>query len=109
MKQLIKEITPYQKLYRDTNNGIAWIEDGSTGCGISIHPNISTSGSVRGMKHLGYWQKQDRIIKSHGFAYNVDLVSFSWDDPTDPYYKLEHLVADECMCIACYERRSEVK
>lgn len=39
-KKLIKEIRPYVKLYRDTNNGIAWIEDGSTGLGISVHPNL---------------------------------------------------------------------
>lgn len=60
-KKLIKEIRPYVKLYRDTNNGIAWIEDGSTGLGISVHPNLDKSGSVTGMKKLGYWDKSDRI------------------------------------------------
>lgn len=43
-KKLIKEIRPYVKLYRDTNNGIAWIEDGSTGLGISVHPNLGGMG-----------------------------------------------------------------
>lgn len=52
-KKLIKEIRPYVKLYRDTNNGIAWIEDGSTGLGISVHPNLDKSGSVTGMKKTG--------------------------------------------------------
>lgn len=28
--QFIREIKPYVNLYRDTLNGIAWIEDGST-------------------------------------------------------------------------------
>ena len=51
-KKLIKEIRSYVKLYRDTNNGIAWIEDGSTGLGISVHPNLDKSGSVTGMKKL---------------------------------------------------------
>lgn len=71
-KKLIKEIRSYVKLYRDTNNGIAWIEDGSTGLGISVHPNLDKSGSVTGMKKLGYWDKSDRIVLSHGWKYNID-------------------------------------
>ena len=31
MKQFIREIEESVKLYRDDKNGIAWIEDGSTG------------------------------------------------------------------------------
>ena len=58
-KKLIKEIRPYVKLYRDTNNGIAWIEDGSTGLGISVHPNLDKSGSVTGMKKLEYDYTED--------------------------------------------------
>lgn len=54
-KQFIREIKSHVNLYRDTLNGIAWIEDGSTGLGISVHPNIDKSGSVTGMKNLGYW------------------------------------------------------
>lgn len=72
-KKLIKEIRPYVKLYRDTNNGIAWIEDGSTGLGISVHPNLDKSGSVTGMKKLGYWDKSDRIVLSHGNITLIDL------------------------------------
>jgi len=49
MKKLIREINEYTDLYRDDVTGIAWIEDGSTGMGISIHSNISDTGSVRGM------------------------------------------------------------
>lgn len=94
-KKLIKEIRPYVKLYRDTNNGIAWIEDGSTGLGISVHPNLDKSGSVTGMKKLGYWDKSDRIVLSHGWKYNIDR--FVCDKKND----LEMIVADECMCRAC--------
>lgn len=53
-KRFIREIEPYTKLYRDDKNGIAWIEDGSTGLEISVHPNIHKSGSVIGMKNLGF-------------------------------------------------------
>ena len=98
-KKLIKEIRPYVKLYRDTNNGIAWIEDGSTGLGISVHPNLDKSGSVTGMKKLGYWDKSDRIVLSHGWKYNIDR--FVCDKKND----LEMIVADECMCRACLKRR----
>lgn len=50
MKKFIRSIEEHVNLYRDDKNGIAWIEDGRTGLGISIHANIDISGSVRGMK-----------------------------------------------------------
>ena len=96
-KRLIREVKPYAKLYRDDRTGIAWIEDGSTGCGHSVHANIDTSGSVRGMKQLGYWRKEDRVIRSHGFAYNIDTLVIS--------DILDKIVAKECQCEACMERR----
>ena len=70
-KQFIRNVKPYAKLYRDTTTGIAWIEDGSSGCGWSVHSNIDITGSVRGMKYLGYWGKKDRTVRSHGYIYNL--------------------------------------
>lgn len=102
-KVLVREVAPCKVLYRDDITGIAWIEDGTTGMGISIHPNIDSSGSIRGMRQK-FWGK-DRIVKSHGFIYNVDRVVFGWFNPEDEYYKLEHMVADECRCQGCIERR----
>ncbi len=62
MKTEIKEI-PFNGStllgIRD-ENGTAWIEDGRTGLGISVHANISSSGSVSDMKARGYWGKKDR-------------------------------------------------
>lgn len=101
MKQLIRQIEEHVNLYRDDKNGIAWIEDGRTGLGISVHGNISSSGSVSGMKNLGYWEKKDRTIRSHGWIYNID--SFVCDKDN----KLEIIVADECRCQGCIERRME--
>lgn len=98
-KRLIREIKPYVRLYRDENTGIAWIEDGSIGCSISIHPNIDKSGSVRGMKKLGYWKKPDRTVRSHGFIYNIDTLAYNENND------LEKIVLEECMCQACVERR----
>lgn len=72
MKRLISDLGNYKKLYRDDRTGIAWVEDGSTGTGHSAHPNISATGSVRGMKNLGYWNKDDRTVRSHGWIYNID-------------------------------------
>lgn len=100
MKKFIKEITPHVNLYRDDSNGIAWIENGSTGLCVSVHANIDSSGSVSGMKHRGYWSEDARTVESHGFIYNIDTFV------CDKLDKLEMIVADECMCDACIQRRS---
>lgn len=99
MKQFIKEIEKNVTLYRDDKSGIAWIEDGRTGLGISVHANIHSSGSIAGMKNLGYWGKKDRTVRSHGFIYNID--SFVCDKENE----LEMIVAGECRCQGCIERR----
>ena len=101
MRQFIREIKNDVRLYRDDRNGIAWIEDGRTGLGISIHANISDTGSVNGMKNMGYWGKKDRTVRSHGWIYNID--SFVCDNENE----LEMIVSDECRCQGCIERRSQ--
>lgn len=98
MKQKIREIAEHVVLYRDDKNGIAWIEDGRIGIGISIHPNISATGSVRGMRKTGRWGKADRVVRSHGWIYNIDRMAYN---PKDP---LENIVAESCRCKACLER-----
>ena len=97
MKQFIKNVTEYAKLYIDNTTGIAWIEDGSTGLGHSVHPNIDVSGSITGMKQRGYWDKTDKCIKSHGFIYNISKFV-----ATD---ELDNIVADYCQCESCQEGR----
>ena len=94
-KQLIREINKYAKLYRDSNSGIAWIEDRSTGLGHSCHPNIAANGSVIGMKNLGYWDRKDRVVQSHGFKYNIDRFVIDRSD------FLDVIVARYCRCKAC--------
>lgn len=101
MKQFIRRIKEHVNLYRDDKSGIAWIEDGRTGLKISVHANIHSSGSVTGMKNLGYWGKRDRSVRSHGWIYNID--SFVCDKDN----KLEMIVANECRCQGCIERRME--
>ena len=98
-KQFIREVKPYAKLYRDNRTGIAWIEDGSVGLGYSCHANIDISGSVGGMKNLGYWEKKDRVRLSHGFQYNIDTFIVNGE--------LDRITADECRCEACLERRAK--
>ena len=66
-KVLLEAVRPHVNLYRDPKTSIAWVEDGSTGSGHSCHPNIHHTGSVRGMKSLGYWEAKDRVVESHGF------------------------------------------
>lgn len=100
-KQFIKKIGDYATLYRDPRNGIAWVEDGSTGLGYSCHANIDETGSADGMKAKGYWGKADRCIRSHGFTYNIDTLAVDLDEP------YEQIAADECMCAACVARRNK--
>ena len=100
-KQFIRNVKPYAKLYRDTTTGIAWIEDGSSGCGWSVHSNIDITGSVRGMKHLGYWGKKDRTIRSHGYIYNIDTFICDKDN------EFEMILANECRCQGCCDRREK--
>lgn len=98
-KELIRKVGKYAiLLYRDNINGIAWIEDGSAGIGHSCHPNISASGSVAGMKKLGYWGKLDKTVQSHGFKYNISKFVIDIDNNFD------NIVANECMCQECLRR-----
>lgn len=99
MKKLIKEVKPYCNLYIDEKTGIAWIENGSTGMGHSVHPNIDISGSVRGMKERGYWNKEDKIVRSHGWQYNIS--KFVCSD------ELDEIVAEYCQCEECKKRRGK--
>lgn len=67
----------------------------------SIHANIAAGGSTIGMKKLGYWQKEDRVVRSGGYKYNIDtLVS-------DENPKYDKILKEECRCPACLERRME--
>src|SRR5688572_5302691 len=95
-KVLIKKVGEYANLYRDPESGIAWVEDGSTGMGHSAHPNIDASGSVSGMKRLGYWHWGDRTKRSHGFIYNIDSCLIS-----DDY---DRMAAEYCQCGGIHRR-----
>lgn len=102
-KQFIRDVKPYAKLYRDTTTGIAWIEDVSSGCGWSVHSNIDITGSVRGMKYLGYWGKKDRTVRSHGYIYNIDTFICDKDN------EFQTILANECRCQGCCDRREKIK
>ena len=96
-KQLIEVIEPHVNLYRDSNTGIAWVEDGRTGCGHSCHPNIDASGSVRGMIARRHWHEDDLVILTNGFKYNVSKFMASTD------YDL--VAAKHCQCRPCLLNR----
>lgn len=99
----VRNVGHCAELHRDRKNGIAWIKDGSTGLGHSCHANIDVTGSVRGMKVLGYWGKEDRTVRSHGFIYNIDTFVVDEGNPYDV------LAAEECQCASCIERRGGTK
>lgn len=80
-------------------HGLAYIEDPITGFSHGAHPNIDETGSVRGMKKLGYWGKKDRTVRSKGYIYNIDIVAV--------HDELDERAAKHCRCEACRERRQE--
>ena len=90
---LLREVAPYINLHRCNKTGIAWVENGSVGISHSCHPNIHVSGSVEGMKHKGYWRREDRCVKSHGFIYNIDRIVANDE--------LDQLAQKECRCAHC--------
>lgn len=96
-KRLIKDIEPYVQLFINDNTGIAWIENGKTGNCHSAHPNIDSTGSVKGMKKLGYWKKEDVTVKCNGAIYNIS--KFSIGD------KFDKIASEYCKCEKCIERR----
>lgn len=89
-KQLIKRISEHVEVYRDVETGLVWVEDGSTGSWHSSHANIDATGSVRGMKNLGYWKKDARTVRAHGYIYNIDSCVI-----TDEY---DQIANDLCRC-----------
>ncbi len=47
------------------------------------HPSIHYTGSVRGMKKLGYWGKHDRCVRCGAYIYNLSMYitakQFRWE------------------------------
>lgn len=39
----------------------------------SVHPSIHYTGSVRGMKKLGYWGKHDICVRCGSYIYNLSM------------------------------------
>ena len=39
------------------------------------HPSIHYSGSVIGMIVLGYWDRNDTIVRCDGFFYNLSITT----------------------------------
>ena len=90
MKLKLQDIDECTTLYRDSRTGLAWVEDGHTGSQHSAHPNIDASGSVRGMKKLGYWGELDNVVRCRGTIYNISRVVV--DD------ELDELARQHCQC-----------
>jgi len=45
----------------------------------AIHPSIHYTGSVRGMKKLGYWGKDDICVRCGQYIYNLSrTVTYPW-------------------------------
>ena len=44
----------------------------------AIHPSIHVSGSIRGMKKLGYWGKNDTIVRCGNYYYNLSIICWGY-------------------------------
>lgn len=98
--ELVTRLKSGQEVYCNSQTGIATVHDGSTGLLYSCHPNISDTGSIRGMKNLGYWGKKDRCVRSSGYIYNIDMLVVS-DELSEVAYK-------HCNCDTCRERKGKM-
>lgn len=98
MGTLMKTLQEHVELHRDIVSGIAWIEDGRSGCGHSCHANIFSTGSVAGMKSRGYWRKSDRTAQVRHIIYNIDLLSI--------HGIYDFIAYRACLCDACRPRRA---
>lgn len=43
------------------------------GIRLDDHPSIHATGSVRGMKKLGFWRKGDEIVRHGQYYYNLSI------------------------------------
>lgn len=96
-KSFVRDLAEHVELHRDPKNGIAWVKDGRTGMGHSAHPNIDSTGSVKGMISRGFWRPDAVIVRSHGYIFNTSVVS-----ATDEY---DRVAAQNCQCRKCLLRR----
>ncbi len=39
----------------------------------ATHPSIHYTGSIRGMKRLGFWGKNDVCVRSGAYIYNLPI------------------------------------
>jgi hypothetical protein len=84
LKALGVTLNEYQKLYRDPQTGLAWVENGSAGIAHSCHPNVEANKITRRMKEYQTW------VESRGFLYNTAEFIASDD--------LDRLAAAKCNC-----------
>lgn len=88
----LRDIAPYKPLKRCTTHGVAWIEDGSTGTAVSVHPN-----SRRGM--AGY----ERPVTCHGWTFDTASLATTFGGP-GMATELEEIVRQACRCGGVHNR-----
>ena len=85
-----QELAPRIVLMWDDETGIAWIENYMTGIGHAAHPNIKRPRSADDMKRRGAWGKDDRVVQSQSFIYNIDRLSI--------HEPLDDVARQHCQC-----------
>lgn len=88
----LQRIEEHVVAYIDDATGIVWVENGKTGMGHSAHPNIDQTGSIPGMRSRYPSWRNVRIVLSHGWYYNIDVLAVNPEDPYDVF------AAQHCQC-----------
>ena len=88
--QHTQALAPRIVLMWDDETGIARIENYLTGVGHAAHPNIKRPRSAEDMKRRGAWGKDDRVVQSHSFLYNIDRLSI--------HEPLDDVARQHCQC-----------
>lgn len=84
-REVLQQIDHHTVLVRDSQTGIASVEDGRIGIRHSCHPNISTSGNPRQV-----YGPHGRIKRANGCAYNTADCIVSDE--------LDELARRNCLC-----------
>ena len=73
MKTKSTPLPKYQKQIDRCNKAEEMNKKEHTGIDLDRHPSIHHTGSVSGMKKLGYWGKKDICVRIGSYIYNLSI------------------------------------
>jgi hypothetical protein len=70
-----------------TQKGLVQLRNGSSGTGHSPFINVDRTANLAGLRKLYRWGKDDKLVRAHGFIYNLNMPSV-----TDELDMLSHVL-----------------